>query len=153
MHLLSWHDPEYHKYNQDRIRETFQALYKYLNDLYEKDKGQLRDEETQRGIQAMMLLAGEAAQKIDNFTDIFKQEGESVTALKESSNGSKRASNRKKSGKKSGELASGRRRSACKRGGSKIWSRSARIKNMNCFFYAMNRATLFSTDPFCTISN
>jgi hypothetical protein len=83
MHLLSWHDPEYHKYNQDRIRETFQALYKYLNDLYEKDKGQLRDEETQRGIQAMMLLAGEAAQKIDNFTDIFKQEGESVTALKE----------------------------------------------------------------------
>ncbi len=83
MHLLSWHGPEYHQYNQERIRETYRAILKYLKDLFEKEKGQLREEETQRGVQAMILLAGEAAQKIDNYTDIFKKEGESVTELKE----------------------------------------------------------------------
>ena len=83
MHLLSWHGAEYHQFNQERIRESYRAIFKYLKDLFEKDKGQLRDEETQRGVQAMMLLAAEAAHKIDNYTDIFKKEGESVTELKE----------------------------------------------------------------------
>ncbi|MBI2812060.1 MAG: hypothetical protein HYX67_14685, partial [Candidatus Melainabacteria bacterium] len=81
MDTLSWYDPTYQAYNQDRIKETFRILHKYMQELYDKDKGQLRDLETQQGIQALMLLAGEAAQKIDNFTEIFK--GESVTELKE----------------------------------------------------------------------
>ncbi len=85
MHVLSWHSPEYYSYNRERIRETFRALLKYMRDLYEKDKSQLRDEEAQRGIQAMMLLAGEAAQKIDNYTEIFKgdPEAERVTEIRE----------------------------------------------------------------------
>jgi hypothetical protein len=85
MHALSWHNPEYRAYNRERVKETFHAIFKYLRDLYDKDKSQLRDEETQRGIQAMMLLASEAAQKIDDYTEIFKgdPEGESVTELKE----------------------------------------------------------------------
>jgi hypothetical protein len=85
MHILSWHNPEYGAYNRERIKETFRAVLKYMKDLYEKDKGQLGDQETQRGIQAMMLLASEAAQKVDNYTEIFKgdPEAESVTALKE----------------------------------------------------------------------
>lgn len=81
LHALSWHDPAYYTYNQERIRETLQTLLKYMQEVYERDKGQLRDFEIQQGIQALMLLAGEAAQKIDKFTEIFK--GESVTELKE----------------------------------------------------------------------
>ncbi|MBS0604347.1 MAG: hypothetical protein JSS60_04825 [Verrucomicrobia bacterium] len=85
MHALSWHDPEYYAFNRERVKETFTTLLKYMKDLYEKDKGHLREDLTQRGIQAIMLLATEAAQKIDNFTDIFKgeKEAESVTELKE----------------------------------------------------------------------
>ncbi|MGC1878434.1 MAG: hypothetical protein WA678_03550 [Rhabdochlamydiaceae bacterium] len=84
MATISWHHPEYDAYNRERIKETFQAIFKYVKDLYEKGKDQLKDEETQRGIQAMMLLASEAAQKIDNFTGIFKSDkGESVTELHE----------------------------------------------------------------------
>lgn len=84
MHVLSWRDPAYYAYNRERVKETFIALLKYMQDLYEKDKGQLRDIETQRGIQALMQLAGEAAQKIDKFTDIFRGEKEgSVSELKE----------------------------------------------------------------------
>ncbi len=85
MHALSWRDPEYYAFNRERIRETFQAILKYIKDIYEKDKGHLREEQTQRGIQAIMLLATEAAQKVDNYTEIFKgdKETESVTELKE----------------------------------------------------------------------
>ena len=81
MHALSWHDPEYDTYNRERVKETFRAVLKYMKDLYDKDKGQLRDEQTQRGIQAIMMLSSEAAQKLDTFTDIFK--GEPVAELKE----------------------------------------------------------------------
>ncbi len=84
MEARSWQDPTYHSYNRDRVKDTFQTVLKYMHQLFEKDKGQLRDAETQRGIQALMLLASEAAQKIDNYTEIFKGEKEeSVTELKE----------------------------------------------------------------------
>lgn len=83
MQTLSWHDPEYFAYNRERVKETFRALLKYLKDLHEKDLGQLREIQTQQGIQAMMLLASEAVQKIDHFTEIFKTEVESVAELKE----------------------------------------------------------------------
>jgi hypothetical protein len=81
MNTLSWHDPEYDGYNRERIKETFQALLKYMRDLYERDKGHLREEEVQRGIQAMMLLAIEAAHKIDHYTGILQ--GEKAVDLKE----------------------------------------------------------------------
>ncbi len=81
----SWRDPEYNTFNRDRIKETFSTLLKYMKDLYEKDKGHLREEKTQRGIQAIMLLATEAVQKIDQYTDVFKGEKEisSASELKE----------------------------------------------------------------------
>jgi hypothetical protein len=83
MQALTWRDPAYYAYNRERVKDTFSTVLKYMQGLYDKDKGELRDMETQRGIQALMLLAGEAAQKIDKFTDIFKGEQESVTELKE----------------------------------------------------------------------
>src|ERR1700722_2742431 len=80
---FSWHDPQYYVYHRERIKETFHALHRYMKELYEKNKEQLKDEETQRGIQAMMVLVSEAAQKVDRHTDIFKGEPESVTELRE----------------------------------------------------------------------
>lgn len=66
---------------QQRVKETFQVLNNYLHHLYKTNREQLKEPETQRGIQAMMILAGEAAQKVDRFTSIFK--GIHVTDLKE----------------------------------------------------------------------
>lgn len=79
---LSWQDPTYYAYHREQIKETITVLNKYINELYGKDKGQLQEGETQRAIQALILLANEAAQKIDKYTEIFKGEG-SVTELKE----------------------------------------------------------------------
>lgn len=83
INTISWHAPEYFSYNRERVKDTFGAITKYLKDLFEKDKAQLKDEEVQRGVQAIMLLAAEAAQKVDNYTEIFKEGGESVVELGE----------------------------------------------------------------------
>ena len=72
---------------QDReaVRETFRVIHDYLEHLYNREKGELKDPEMQRGIQAIMVLAGEAAQKMDKYSAVFKGalKGESVSQLKE----------------------------------------------------------------------
>lgn len=84
METLSWHDPEYRTFNQERIKETFQTILKYIKGISEREKGFLREEQTQRGIQAMMILVAEAAKKVDNYTEIFKgDKTASATELKE----------------------------------------------------------------------
>lgn len=81
---LSWQNPEYAVYNRERVKETFHVILNYLKQLYTKDKGHLRDLQTQRGIQAIMILAKEAAEKMDQFTAFFKGEKEeSITQIKE----------------------------------------------------------------------
>lgn len=85
LHALSWHDPEYFLYNRERVKETFNVILHYLKQIYEKEKGQLRDLHTQRGIQALMLLAAEAAQKMDKYTQKVTgaKKEESIEHLKE----------------------------------------------------------------------
>ncbi len=85
MQTLSWHDPEYFVYNRERVKDTLTAVFKYLKSLHEKDKGQLRDIDTQKAIQAIILLVNEAAEKLDKYTEMFKgpQKAGSVKELKE----------------------------------------------------------------------
>lgn len=68
----------------EAVKETFRVLNNYLRHLYEKQKGHLQNREVQKSIRAIMVLAGEAAQKVDKYTALFKgAHGESVTQLKE----------------------------------------------------------------------
>ncbi len=85
LHALSWHDPEYFIYNRERVKETFRVILNYLRQVYEKEKGQLRDADRQRGIQAIMLLTTEAAQKMDQYAQKVtgSKKEESVVQLKE----------------------------------------------------------------------
>ncbi len=62
--------------NPDAVRATFRVLLSYLMHIYQKEKGELKDPEMQRGIQAMMVLANEAAQKMD-------RAGKEVSTLQE----------------------------------------------------------------------
>jgi hypothetical protein len=68
-----------------RVRESFRAVHRYLQKVYETEREELGDLETQRGIHAVMVLAGEAAQKVDKFTALFKGVAEvgSATELTE----------------------------------------------------------------------
>ncbi len=65
-------DPEYRESNQEKVKETFRVLHNYLQRVYEKGEGELEDAETRQGIQSIMLMANEAAQKIDKCTALFK---------------------------------------------------------------------------------
>lgn len=80
-----WKDLSHKEENKERVRETFRVLHNYLRHVYEKEGEQLEDLETQKGLRAIMVLAGEAAQKVDRFTSLFKSahESESVTHLDE----------------------------------------------------------------------
>lgn len=82
--ILAWHGPEYSKRNRERVRESFVAILDYLKSFYSKEKGSLDNLDIQRGIQAVMLLTAEAAQKMDRY-DLYEGGGreESVTQLKE----------------------------------------------------------------------
>lgn len=77
---LSWQNPDFDAYNRERAKDTFVAIGKFLQNL---DKTQLKDEEVQRGVQAIMTLVNEAVQKIDNYTEIFKRHGQSAADLHE----------------------------------------------------------------------
>jgi len=78
---LLWQDPAYHNYHREQVKEAFQAVLSYLQAIYEKEQDELREKDVQTGIQALVVLAREAAEKIDKHTTLFSKE--SVTELKE----------------------------------------------------------------------
>src|SRR5690242_15860836 len=63
----SWYAVEDLSFNVQKARNTFSILYNYLKNLYETEEDQLRDPEMQKGIQAIMLLAMEAAVNLSTF--------------------------------------------------------------------------------------
>ncbi len=64
------------------VRETFRVILHYLRQFYRKEYGQVTDTKTLEGIKTIMVLVGEAAKKLDKYTQIFHQT-QSVTDLKE----------------------------------------------------------------------
>ncbi len=72
IHLVKWLDPAKAEENRKEVKETFKVLNNYLHHVYSKGKEELKDVEMQKGIQAIMVLAGEAAQKLDKFSGLFK---------------------------------------------------------------------------------
>ncbi len=76
-----WLDPKHKEKAMTRVKGTFQAVHDYLKDIYNKDNKYLTDIEMQKGIQSIMVLAGEAAKKIDT---CFKNvQDEKVSEFKE----------------------------------------------------------------------
>lgn len=55
----------------ENIKTTFRVIHEYLKDSAKKDKDKVKDDKTQKGIRAMMVLAEEAANKIDRWTSLF----------------------------------------------------------------------------------
>jgi hypothetical protein len=66
--------------NQETIRQTFSAINSYLHHIYYKERSELKHSQTQKGLQAMMQLAKEAATK---YTDLFTEAHAKEEALPE----------------------------------------------------------------------
>jgi hypothetical protein len=73
LHAKRWLLPSYIEQNQEIVKDAFHAVKRYLEQIYEKDSTQLHDPQIQKGIQAIMVLTAEAAEKIEKFTDLFKE--------------------------------------------------------------------------------
>ena len=54
------------------VKGTFKTIHKYLRYVYAKDQKDLKDNDIQKGIKSIMVLAGEAAEKLDQCTALFK---------------------------------------------------------------------------------
>ena len=72
LHTFKSLKPEDQEETLSVVRGTFKTVHKYLRHVYQKDREQLKDVDMQRGIRAIMVLADEAAEKLDKCTSIFK---------------------------------------------------------------------------------
>ncbi len=84
-HSLSGTELQAREIKQEKVKQTFRVLHRYLEHLYEHDKGQFEDPHTRQGVKAIMGIASEAVKKLDHFTVLFKgAHGEGgVSELKE----------------------------------------------------------------------
>ncbi|MBA2369532.1 MAG: hypothetical protein H0V82_10995 [Candidatus Protochlamydia sp.] len=66
------------------VRETYRIILHYLKQFYRREYGYVTDQKTIEGIKTIMVLVGEAAKKLDKYTNLFHQaQKKSVTEFKE----------------------------------------------------------------------
>lgn len=69
--VLKWLNPKDKEKTYASVRKSFKAVHDYLKRVYHKDKSHLKDMEMRRGIQAIMVLVGEAAENLDRCSSLF----------------------------------------------------------------------------------
>ncbi len=80
---VNWRDPRQALRNEALVKETFQVLHRYLQNMVRKDRNSLKDPQTQKGIQAIMLLASEAVHKMDRYAGLYPDQYKPISKLKE----------------------------------------------------------------------
>lgn len=69
--VLKWLSPKKTGDELAEVKRSFKAVHNYLKKVYGKDAKSIKDQEMQRGIHAIMVLAGEAVEKIDKCSSLF----------------------------------------------------------------------------------
>ncbi|MBS0630162.1 MAG: hypothetical protein JSS30_08095 [Verrucomicrobia bacterium] len=80
---INWRDPRQALRNEGAIKETFRVIHRYLQNIVRKDRQVLNDAQTMKGIQAIILLAHEAVQKMDRFAALYPHRYKGISKLKE----------------------------------------------------------------------
>jgi len=58
----------------DNVKETYQTLYDYIKEVYEKNYIDWDNPKTRKGLQAIMVMSAEAANKIDQYLDLLPKQ-------------------------------------------------------------------------------
>ena len=83
-HTVHWLGKGSGKETVKIVRETFRVVLNYLQEFYDAEYEHLHKKDTIEEIKTIMVLVGEAAQKLDRYTAVFKESrAGSVTDLKE----------------------------------------------------------------------
>lgn len=69
--VLKWLSPKRSGDDLSEVKASFRAVHNYLKKVYSKDPTSIKDQEMQKGIHAIMTLAGEAVEKIDKCSSLF----------------------------------------------------------------------------------
>jgi len=77
-----WLDLKNEEKTVQSVKDTFRVVHNYLRYVYKKEGTQLRDKEVQKGVKSIVALATEAAQKVDQCVQLFKDK-KSITESKE----------------------------------------------------------------------
>lgn len=80
---INWRNPRQALRNEPLVKETFRVLHRYLQNMVRKDQNSLKDPQTQRGVQAIMLLATEAVAKMDKYAALYPETYQPISKLKE----------------------------------------------------------------------
>lgn len=84
VHTMHWLESEDRQHTVKHIKETFHVVHDYLRDFYEHEYSYVSKPKVMEGVKTIMVLVGEAAQKLDRFTTLFKETKEkSVRNLRE----------------------------------------------------------------------
>lgn len=82
--IVQWLHPGDMGATVESVRETFRVILHYLRNFYKKEYGYAQKPETTEKIKSIMVLVGEAAKKLDRYTELFQHhKTKSVTDLKE----------------------------------------------------------------------
>jgi hypothetical protein len=66
------------------LRDTFHTVYDYIQNFYKKDYRQTGNQKAVEGVKTIMVIVGEAVQRLDKYTTLFnKTKEKSVANLKE----------------------------------------------------------------------
>lgn len=77
-----WLDPKDENKTLASVKSTFKVVHNYLKHVYAEESKHLQDTEMQKGIQSIITLAKDAAEKMDQYSKIFAKQG-SATETKE----------------------------------------------------------------------
>lgn len=78
-----WLDPKSEERTLDSVKNTFKTVHKYLKHIYTKGHSELKDIDMQKGVQSILALATEAADKVDRCSSIFSH-GKKRESIRES---------------------------------------------------------------------
>ena len=84
LRTVKWLGKEDHDETAELIKDSFHVVLGYLRNFYKHEYGRNTKPKVIEGVKTIMVLVGEAAQKLDKYTTIFKHtKSKNVKALKE----------------------------------------------------------------------
>ncbi|MDN3507830.1 MAG: hypothetical protein P0S94_02790, partial [Simkaniaceae bacterium] len=78
-----WFDEKQADSNRNKVKQTFRVVHNYLKDLSAKEKDSAPPEQMKKGVESIMTLATEAAEKVDRYTNLFKEVNNGISNLTE----------------------------------------------------------------------
>jgi len=80
---IDWCDPKSAIMNEPLIKEVFRVIHRYLQNMVRNEMASLADPKTLKGIQAILLIADEAVNKMDQYVAIYPEKYHPISKLKE----------------------------------------------------------------------